>query len=146
MSQTDNRKDRKWKTTFPYRKQFSGEGASLSANVYRSLLSWAYIFQFRSTCTYYHTILFLHFHIPNIHSILYRILCKILDIPRILRTLIYFKTVNIIIIKYEKCYKITWLSPKFQISLTQLKIPWLFPDLEFFSFFIDFSLNVGTLK
>ena len=38
------------------------------------------------------------------------------------------------------------LFPKFQISLTQIKIPWLFPDLELFSFFTDFSLTVGTLQ
>jgi len=38
-----------------------------------------------------------------------------------------------------------WLLLIFQISLTNFKIPWLFPDLEKKSFFPDFSLTVGTL-
>jgi len=38
-----------------------------------------------------------------------------------------------------------WLLLIFQISLTNFKIPWLFPDLEQNSFFPDFSLIVGTL-
>jgi len=38
-----------------------------------------------------------------------------------------------------------WLLLIFQISLTNFKIPWLFPDLEKNSFFPDFSLTVGTL-
>ena len=33
----------------------------------------------------------------------------------------------------------------FQISLTNFKISWLFPDLEKNSFSPDFSLTVGTL-
>lgn len=42
--------------------------------------------------------------------------------------------------------KIPRLLAKFQISLTKFRIPWLFPDLEIFSFFPDFSLTVGTLS
>jgi len=38
-----------------------------------------------------------------------------------------------------------WLLLIFKISLTNFKIPWLFPDLEKISFFPDFSLTVGTL-
>ena len=33
----------------------------------------------------------------------------------------------------------------FKISLTENVIPWLFPDLEFFSFSRTFSLTVATL-
>ena len=34
-----------------------------------------------------------------------------------------------------------WLDKKNRFSLTQIKIPWLFPDLEGKSFFPDFSLT-----
>ena len=51
---------------------------------------------------------------------------------------------NILLLKNSLTFPWLWLI--FQISLTNFKIPWLFPDLEKNSFFPDFSLTVGTLK
>ena len=42
-------------------------------------------------------------------------------------------------------FSLTFVS-FFPISLTQTKIPWLFPDLEKFSFSRLFSLTMATLK
>ena len=50
---------------------------------------------------------------------------------------------NILLLQNSLTFPWLWLI--FQISLTNFKIPWLFPDLEKNSFFPDFSLTVGTL-
>ena len=47
--------------------------------------------------------------------------------------------------KFSNSLTFPWLLPFFEISLTKIEIPWLFPDLEKKSFSRLFSLTVATL-
>ena len=112
---------------------------------FRSFWEWPFytgfnVFTFIQFCGFV-----LHFHIPNINQVFY-IFCVSLEIPRILRTLTYFRTVHINIQKYDKIWHVVIKFPDFSLTFSKISI---FPDsiqkptdfslTLFFSFSLTFS-------
>ena len=112
MSQTNKWKDRNEKQYFPTETVFRGGCFPICQCFPPSPNEKEHIFSIIITKEYMYLLLynfvdFFTFSYSKYQSsILYNILCKTLDISRILRTFIYFKTVNINIKSMTSCYKI----------------------------------------